>query len=418
MAKCKLTDILLVGTIGGFLMIGGCSEKAPVKTEIIPTTGVFSEADEAFYLRRYDILVEAFKTGQETTKYDTEITFGDELSSRPLPRKDLDPNLKGVLETLKDQSSQNRTASLIVYSDGAVVSESYFGDTNADTLINSKSLAKPLGVVAIGRAIEAGFIESLDQSVADFIVEWQGTDKAAIKIRHVLDMRSGLKAQGNAQGPGDVLNRAYLHPRHDEVIIHEYPLDHPPGTRYDYSNVNSELVSVLIARATGLPYQDWLTKEVMQPMGMAGGKIWLNQVGGLAHSGCCIGLPSETYLKLAVLVLQGGEWEGKSFLPDSFIKEMVTATPQNIHVGMGVYNGKTYAEYRGAANPDVSFGRTYHSEPYVDDDIILFDGNGHQVAFILPKRNMIIMRLGKAPRKGITWDNAYIPNLMARQLDQ
>lgn len=416
MAKSKLNKRLLLSTIAGLFLLGGCTSDAPVKTEIVPTTGVFTPEDEAFYMRRYEVLLQAFATGQETTTYDTEVVFGEGLTAKPLPRGESSTFKPEIYSGLEDYLADTKSASLMVFENGKVIGETFFGDTNKDTLINSKSLAKPLGVVAIGRAIKAGYIESLDQSVSDFVIEWRGTEKADITVRHLLDMRTGLLPQGSPRGPGDVLNRAYLHPRHDEVIIHEYPLKHPPGTRYDYSNANSELISVVIMRATGLPYQEWLTEQVLKPMGMAGGKIWLNREGGVAHSGCCIGLPSETYLKLAVLVLQGGEWEGETFLPDGFVKEMTTTTPQNKHSGMGLYVGRDFAEYRGAANPDVEFGRTFHSEPYIDKDLILFDGNGHQVAYIIPSRDLIIMRLGKAPGKDKVWDNAYIPNFVSRQI--
>ena len=418
MAKLKLDHRLLGAAIGGVFAISACQPATVVKTEITPTTGVFSAEDEAFYLRRYEALVEAFKSGRETATYDTEVTFGNDLVAKPLPRSEPKELSDDVLKKLTEYAVQKKSKSFMVYENGAVVSENYYGDTTAKSLINSKSLAKPLGVVAVGRAIEAGFIESLDQSVADFIIEWRGSEKANITVRHLLDMRTGLLAQGNPSGPDDVLNRAYLHPRHDEVIIHEYPLVNPPGTRYDYSNVNSDLVSVLILRATGMPYQDWLTQQVLEPLGMAGGKVWLNREGGIAHAGCCFGLPSESYLKLAVLILQNGQWEGKPFLSEAFVKEIKTPTAQNKYTGMGLYVGKDYAEYRGAANPDVKFGKTFHSEPYIDKDIVLFDGNGHQVAYILPSRKIVVMRLGNAPGKENIWDNAHLPNLVSRDLDE
>lgn len=404
----------LAATMGGLFVLGGCASTDPVKVDIVPTTGEFSAEDEAFYMRRYKVLLEAFATGQESTTYDTEIAFGDSLTARPLKRGEAKTLTPEILAGIEDYATDKKSASLIVFEGGKIVSERYFGDNDTDTLINSKSLAKPLGVIAIGRAIKAGYIESLDQPLADFIVEWQGTDKAAITVRHMLGMRTGLLPQGAATGPEDVLNRAYLHPRHVELIIHEYPLVNPPGTRYDYSNANSELVSVIISRATGLDYQDWLAEEVFEPMGMAGGKIWLNREGGVAHSGCCIGLPSESYLKLAVLVLQNGQWEGEAFLPDGFVSEMTTPTPQNIYAGMGVYLGRDYAKFRGAAHPELTFGGTLHSEPYVDKDLILFDGNGNQVAYIMPSRDIVVMRLGKRPGKDVAWDNSHIPNLVAR----
>ena len=221
--------------------------------EIQPTTGVFPQGAEEFYLERHNILVEAFRSGKSTTDYDTETRFGETLTAKPLPRGETE--LSGeLLQDLKEYVADKRTDSLLIYEGGKIVSETYFGDVSADSLINAKSLAKPLGVIATGRAISAGYIEDLNQKASDFIVEWKGTDRENIKIRYLLDMRSGLLPQARATGPEDILNRAYLHPHHDEVIIHEYPLIDEPGTRYEYSNANSELVSVIIARATGQSY--------------------------------------------------------------------------------------------------------------------------------------------------------------------
>ena len=132
-----------------------------------------------------------------------------------------------------------------------------------------------------------------------------------------------------------------------------------------------------------------------------------------------MGLPSETYLKLGALVLQKGVWGKQELLSSTFVDEMLTTTPQNIYAAMGVYRGKHYHKERGAANPDgkSGFGGTLHSEPYIDKDIALFDGNGNQVVYIIPSRNIVIMRLGPRPRHNVPWDNAFIPNAVSRHLD-
>ena len=142
----------------------------------------------------------------------------------------------------------------------------------------------------------------------------------------------------------------------------------------------------------------------------------MNRDGGTAHSGCCVGLPSETYLKIGMLILQKGMWDEEELISSEFVDEMLTATPQNIYAGMGVYLGKNYIKERGASNPDgkSGFSGTLHSEPYLDEDIALFDGNGNQVVYIMPSRNIVIMRLGARPRNTEPWDNAHIPNLVSR----
>ena len=122
--------------------------------------------------------------------------------------------------------------------------------------------------------------------MADYIGEWRGTPKAAITIRQVLSMRSGLLPQGPAPGADNILNRAYLHPYHDRIIINDYPLVDRPGSRYEYSNANGDLVALLIERATGVGYEDWLAREVLAPIGARGGQLWMNRPAAVPPAAC------------------------------------------------------------------------------------------------------------------------------------
>ena len=217
----KLANLgkLLFTAVMGVGALTACVQNEIPAKQIVPTTGEFSDDEEAFYLKRFEDLVKAFSTGADTTVYDTEVTFGDNLTEKALKRGRPVKLSDEVLVDLINYAEAAGSDSFLIYESGNVVSEHYFDDVEKQSFINSKSLAKPLGVIAVGRAIEQGYIKSLDQSVADFIVEWQGTDKANITIEHILSMRTGLLPQGPAFTADHILNRAYLHPRHIEVII-------------------------------------------------------------------------------------------------------------------------------------------------------------------------------------------------------
>lgn len=377
------------------------------------TFGAAPMDDDALYMERYQRAEAARKSGSLGSIYDVMAPLRSADPLVPLQAKSgPSPISADVIDEAAAYVAPRKTSAFLILHEGEIVHESYYGDTKKETPLVAKSLAKPLSVIAVGRAIKEGHIKSLDQPASDFFIEWKGTPKETISVRHLLTMRSGLKRQSPYTGPEDVMRKAYLHPRHIEIILAYYPLIHPPGTRYEYANVNGELIAPLIERATGEHYEDWVSDQILQPLGAQGGEIWLNRVGGTAHSGCCSTLPAHSWVTLALLVMQDGVWEGARLLPEGYTKQMRTPTAENPFVGMGVYNGARYAEYRGAQNPDYG-GGTYHSAPYTASDIILFDGNGNQVIYMLPSQNLIIARFGSWPDKALGWDNAFLPNLIS-----
>ena len=328
-----------------------------------------------------------------------------------------------ALQAAEQYAARNNSSAFMVWHDGKIEKASFFKGMKPEDTFPSRSLAKPMTAVAIGRALALGKIRSLDQPVADFISEWRGDPRRSkILVRHLLDMRSGFLPQGPAMTAEDILNRAYLHPRHEQIIIHDYPVVDEPGARYEYNNATSELVAVLIERATGVRYGEWLSREVLQRLGSPGGTIWVNRPGGTAHSGCCLMLPAEAWLRLGVLLLQDGVWEGKRLLPAGYVQAMRTPTAENPYYGLGVYVAGRYIARRGFANParDTEARRVLHSEPYLADDVFLFDGNSNQVVFIIPSRRLVVLRVGDNPPRGAggEWDNSALPNLLIRGLPQ
>ncbi len=318
-----------------------------------------------------------------------------------------------ALARATDYAAANRSSALLVWREGRLEAESYFNGTTALTPLVSKSLSKPLGAIAVGRAIELGKIRSLDQPVADFIPEWRDTPKAKILVRHLLDMRSGLLEQGYSTDPDSPWNRAYLSPVHDRYLIDAYPLTDPPGTRYAYSNATGDLVALLIERATNRRYADFVGQEILAPIGAPGGDIWVDREGGLAHSGCCMHLPAQSWLRLGILLLDDGVIHGRRLLPAGYVDAMATATPQNPHYGLGVWIAGPYVERRGFSG-NASGPQVLHGEPYLDRDLILFDGNADQVVYISRATRMVILRMGDQPPKSPEWDNAVLPNLLMR----
>ncbi len=375
--------------------------------------------DEAVYQARFAQLFASFRAGLGLETYEPlePVPGAAKYAALPLAsRPSIDPS---ALQRAREYAAANRSSAFLVWRDGVLEESSYFGDTKAESLLTSRSLAKPMTAIAVGRAMALGKIRSLDQPVADFIPEWRGDERRRlILVRHLLDMRSGFLPQSMSPDPAHILNRAYLHPRHDEIIIREYPVVDVPGSRYEYNNASSEMVAVLIERATGRRYAEFISSEILQPIGAPGGNVWVNRPGGVAHSGCCLMLPAEAWLRLGILLAADGVWQGRRLLPTGYVTEMRRPTRENPYYGLGVYVAGDYTPRRGFAHPEreADSRKVLHSEPYLASDLFLFDGNANQVVYIIPSERLVILRMGDNPPRGEgqEWDNTVLPNTVLR----
>lgn len=376
----------------------------------------FSPEEEAEYQERYQRAISRTR-GQDL--YHPRGPLLGAAAPESLPRAEAGER------TIADQALRDATAyaeannssALLIWRNGRVEWEAYFNDTSPETLLNSYSLAKPITSLAVGVAIRGGHIDSLDQPVADFIGEWrEDPQRSKIRVRHLLDMRPGFMRQITRAGPDSIMSRSFLHPRSDEILIREYPVVHEPGTRYEYNNAAAAMVAILIERATGRRYHEFVGTEILKRIGAPGGRVWLNREGGVAQAGCCILMPAESYLRLGILTLNDGVWEGERLLPEGYVAQMTRGTEANPYYGLGVYASGRYIERRGWGNPDLGLPQVLHSEPYLAADLYLFDGNMNQVEYMVPSQKLVILRMGRMPPRSeeTEWDNAWLPNRIIR----
>ena len=381
---------------------------------------IFSPEIEAIYMERYE-KAQTRVSGDEIYIDQEEIPGATQWSSLPIAGSGERTISDSALDAAEAYAASNNSSAFIVWRKGKIEREVYFDSFARTEPVLSYSLSKPVAAFAIGRALELGLIESLDQPVADFVTEWKGdVRREKILIRHLLDMRAGFLPQLPAQGPDDVISRTFLHPHHDEIIIADYPVIDEPGTRYEYNNAASEMVPVVIERASGRRYAEFLGTELFQKLGAQGGTIWVNRPGGMAHGGCCMMAPPELYVRLATLMLQDGVWDGQRLLPIGYVDEMITPTEQNPYFGLSVWVAGSYTERRGFAHPDRDTRKVFHSEPYLASDLYLFDGNGNQVVYIVPSQDLVILRTGLPSVRVVDaeWDNTYLPNVIMRGIEK
>lgn len=325
-------------------------------------------------------------------------------------------------EALADVASfaaQRKTSSLLIWHKGQLQFREHYQDLDENSLIVGKSMAKMVAGIVIARAIEQQHIASLDEPAASYITEWQQTPKANITIRHMLHMAAGFEDFYTLDmSPFSNFTRSYIGGHTEAVIINGYELINEPGSVYDYSQVVSDLLALIIERATGMPYGEYLSESLIQPIGAQGGEVMMNRPNGLAHSGCCLLLPSESWLRMGIFLLNSGEIEGQKYFPENWMQDYLQPSPANPAMGLHIWLGQPYLPKRSWTEVGTPKGYgTVHSEPYLADDLFLFDGSSNQVMYIIPSKQLVILRTGSFNwEPGKEWDNSYLPNTIIRGL--
>jgi CubicO group peptidase (beta-lactamase class C family) len=153
--------------------------------------------------------------------------------------------------------------SVIVAAQGEVVTERYFRDRTADDLSNVHSITKSVLSSLVGIAISDGAL-TLDTPAIDAL----GDDapdarKAAITVRHLLTMTSGLDARGRYD-IDEIADRGESWVRGPLTA----PLLAQPGAMFTYNNGAAHVLSVLVAVKTRQPLRTFAEDRLFAPLGI------------------------------------------------------------------------------------------------------------------------------------------------------
>ncbi|MGA2747443.1 MAG: exo-beta-N-acetylmuramidase NamZ domain-containing protein [Verrucomicrobiota bacterium] len=130
-----------------------------------------------------------------------------------------------------------------------------------DTIFDAASVTKILAATpAIMLLVERGKVK-LDDPVHAFIPEFTGGDKDKITVRQLLTHTSGL--------PEDVSTRPKWQGTDTAIrMASAIKLKAPPGTEFRYSDINFFLLGEIVARASGMPLNEFCAKEIYGPLKM------------------------------------------------------------------------------------------------------------------------------------------------------
>lgn len=228
--------------------------------------------------------------------------------------------------------------SAMLVKDGYIVGERYASGASADSLGTSWSVAKSFYSAAVGVALDENWLDSLDQPASDFITEWIGTDKEAITIRNILEMRAGFPANSSIYIEQD-----------QTAFALNFNKTREEGTTFVYSNPTSQLFEPLILRATGLDAHSYLREKILAPIGIDTNQIgmWFDRTGVNPITYFGLDLRPEDLARFGLLFARDGEWDGQQIVSQSYVAQSLQAQSRFYGFQWWVLND----EYFGAVTP-------------------------------------------------------------------
>jgi len=280
--------------------------------------------------------------------------------------------------------SASLTAAWVVLYKGRIIAERYGAGVTKDTRLPAWSMGKSLTATLMGQLVHEG-VYDLWQAAP--IKEWGNPSdpRHAIRIADLLRMSSGLPFVAPFD-PGFDSTRGYP----DHLYVYTGALDAyqwslsrpaqwPPNTVGLYRNSDPLVLSYLIKQAVTSRGEDYLSypqRHLFDKLGIRRMVLETDPSGNFLLQGYVLGAARD-WARLGLLYLQHGEWNGERILSADWSKFVATPAP---------------------AWPRPAYGGAFwlnrvHEFP-VPDDAYWMGGAGAQYTFIIPSRDLVVVRMG------------------------
>ena len=279
-----------------------------------------------------------------------------------------------------DHLETDITLAVVVQHRGDVVAEAYADGVTAGTTLISWSMAKSITHAFVGMAQMDGL---LDVQAPTGITHWQNDDRKHITLQHLLEMRSGLAwiedyVEGNES---DVIEMLFGAGKDDHAAYAiNQQLSSTPGSEWYYSSGTTNIISRLLGDALGDKNgshdktHSFMQTRLFDAIGMASATAQFDLVGTFVGSSY-VYATARDFAKFGELYLRDGIWDNKRVLPSGWVDHARAQTVIDDETGQG-------------------YGAHWWTQPGEPRSLIASGYEGQQI-FVLPERDLVIVRLGK-----------------------
>jgi CubicO group peptidase (beta-lactamase class C family) len=276
--------------------------------------------------------------------------------------------LAEMFETI--QAQNHGIDSVMVVRNGYIVADATVYPFRPSSRHVIHSCTKSIVSALIGIAIDEGYIASVDMPVLELFpdrtVANLDADKEAMTLEDVLMMATGLDCQDSYlyrwRGLGEM-------ERSEDWVqyVLDLPMADPPGTRFEYCNGASFLLSAIIQETTGVSAEEFAEEHLFGTLGIAD-VMWPSSPQGISIGWGQMSMRPHDMAKLGYLYLNEGRWDGEQIVP----MEWVAASTRK-RISATLQDGYGYQWW------------------ITDDGIYMALGYAGQFIFVVPQKALVVV---------------------------
>lgn len=295
--------------------------------------------------------------------------------------------LQKAMKLLADYSGEDATRETLVIRNGYLI---WSGD-NTKHWHEIWSATKSFTSTVFGLLVEDGKITE-NTYAADILPSLKSL-YPQLKLKHFATHTSGYNAKGTSRWCENCDQDWSLTPYQPAKPWFE------PGTEFLYWDEAMMLFSRALTKVNGAPIKQLFDTRISQPIGMKFDWRTEGEINNIKinNGGGWIFTHAEHLARLAYLYLNQGQWKDKQLIPKTWVAKATTAqVPSHLPEhsarvspagGAGVYGYNFWTN-----------GINHHGERSMPDapaQTYYMSGFNHNVAFIIPEWDMVIVRLGQ-----------------------
>lgn len=279
----------------------------------------------------------------------------------------------------KGQPAYTR-AFMVVY-DGKIVGERYAPGFDKNSVMIGWSMTKSLTAAVIGVLVKAG---KLNPDAPAPVPEWKNTDKENITLKQLLQQTTGLDFTEDYGSPSEATNMLFK--KGDMgAFTAALPLKFKPGTIFNYSSGNANILSRIIRQTVGDSiYHAFPFKALFHKINMYSLILEPDASGTYIGSSYSYATARD-FARFGLLYYNNGMWKGEQLLPSGWVKETVQPANANKQKRYGY-------QFWLNGNDDKDPSKRWF--PDAPADMFFADGFGGQNIFIIPSKKLVVVRLG------------------------